>query len=607
MNAERGTMNADSRPPVFQRLSLFALRSSSFILHPSSFLLAFPLAIYLALALPQLTLPGLHNDEAVEAGLQAMQILRGQPIAAFRGAGIDLGGRVFPLMAQDYIGAFNVYLALPFFAALGPTAAALRLYTVLIGAVTLLLTFGFLAGTVSKRAAFIAAMLLAASPSFIFWQRQGVYVASLTATFAVGALWAGADWAKRGGWPRAAALGLLCGAGLYAKLLFIWIIGGMIGALAIINAPALISNLKSQTSNSVFRIPYSAFPRAPSLPDLLAFAFGLLLALAPLVAFNLQTGGTFLSVGANLTTSFYGVNNLDFAKNLAARVDHFRAVIAGRAHLWYLGGSFGNGLWEPALGLSAIVILGRWLFRRQRSRLPVAILLLLALGLAQSSFTVSGLFPTHFAVFTPLWPILVALAAEPIFTRLTAPNLNGWLGASHSAVATGRCRGVVGWLGFVRLGMVVTALGLGMLFAGDVMTTMQYHAALKESGGLGPHSDAVYRLIDWLNENVPKGAPIIAVDWGFAPQMRMLSRGELDPQEIFGYSWEADEGFAERLDAALDQPGALFVFHFPQETIFPRREPFDAAVSERRWQVEQLAIISRRDGAPVFEVARIER
>ncbi|MEK7326844.1 MAG: glycosyltransferase family 39 protein, partial [Chloroflexota bacterium] len=150
-----------------------------------------PLAVYFALALPQLDLPGLHNDEAAEAGLQASQILSGGAISAFRDAGIRIGDRTFPLMVQDYIGAFNVYFALPFFALLGSTVFALRLYTVLIGAVTILCAFGFVREAFGPRPAFIAAMLLAASPSFIFWQRQGVFVASLTATLTMAALWVG--------------------------------------------------------------------------------------------------------------------------------------------------------------------------------------------------------------------------------------------------------------------------------------------------------------------------------------------------------------------------------------------------------------------------------
>jgi len=600
-------------------------RRSFFIVHRSSpeGVIFIPLALYLALALPQLNLPGLHNDEAAEAGLQAMQILSSQPIAAFRDAGIDIGGRIFPLMVQDYIGALNVYFALPFFAAIGPGVIALRLYTVLVGGVTIVLTFGFVAEAASKRAAFIAAMLLAASPSFVFWQRQGVFVASLTATFTVAALWAGAAWAKRGGWKWAALLGLLCGAGLYAKLLFVWVIGGAVAAVAIINLPAVIRDslrsrphlrsLSLRERGDLAQSPsplrgeersLTLFPRTATAPDLIAFTLALLLALTPLFVYNIQTGGTFLSVGANLTTSYYGVNNLNFAENLRARIDHFRAVVAGRDHLWYLGGSFGNGMWEPALNLSAIVILGRWLFRRQRSRLPLAILLLLIFGIAQSSFTVSGLFPTHFAIFTPLWPIVVALACEtifdpfyePIFIHLTGPNLSNIFGSWNFGI-----------LGFLNMGMVVLAVGVASLFASDVFVTARYHVVLSQSGGLGPHSDAVYRLADWLKENAPEGAPVVAMDWGFAPQVKMLTGGGIVPQEVFGYTWEPDEGFADRLNPALDTPGTLFIFHFPQETIFPRREQFDALVKERGWQVEQWVIISRRDGAPMFEIVRVEK
>src|SRR3990172_8858101 len=90
-------------------------RRSFFIVHRSSpeGVIFIPLALYLALALPQLNLPGLHNDEAVEAGLQAMQILSGQPIAAFREAGIDIGGRIFPLFVAGYIGGVELFFFLP--------------------------------------------------------------------------------------------------------------------------------------------------------------------------------------------------------------------------------------------------------------------------------------------------------------------------------------------------------------------------------------------------------------------------------------------------------------------------------------------------------------
>jgi hypothetical protein len=154
-----------------------------------------------------------------------------------------------------------------------------------------------------------------------------------------------------------ALLGLLCGLGLYAKLLFVWIIGGMIGALVIVNLPLVLRFFNAQFSihnsrlASLQRLPgvqslisnpsaslrtglqsLVFFPRPLSLADCAGFVVGLLLGLLPLLACNLQTGGTLLSVGANLTTSYYGVNNLNVAENLRGRIDQFQAVIAGADH-----------------------------------------------------------------------------------------------------------------------------------------------------------------------------------------------------------------------------------------------------------------------------------
>ncbi|MBI5080231.1 MAG: glycosyltransferase family 39 protein [Chloroflexi bacterium] len=560
-------------------------------------LIALPLALYFFLALPQLDLPGLHNDEAAEAGLQAMQILNGQSISAFRDAGLNIGGRIFPLMVQDYIGALNVYLALPFFAAIGSTVIALRLYTVIVGAITIVLTFGFMREAFNSRAAFIASLLLASTPSFIFWQRQGVFVASLTGTFTIALLWSCLKWFKHRQLKWAFLIGLFCGLGLYAKLLFIWIIGGIIGAIIVINLVWWIGSWVVGWFgglHSTFRIPHSTFGIPHSainyFPHLLHFLFGLTLGIAPLLLYNLQTGGTIFSVGANLTTSYYGVNNLNFFENLRGRIDQYQAVIGGREHLWYLGGSFGNPGWEIASRVATLAIVLRFLLRRQNSQLPFALLLLLNFGIVQSAFTVSGIFPTHHAIFMPLLPMIVAAASEIIFDPFYEPMLTTRL---TNPIGNFFTRGrYMGGIGLITDAMLVLAFCLGWLWVSDLNVVKNYHLALNKSGGLGPHTDAVYRLTDYLQTQ--KDKPIYAMDWGFAPQVKMLTQNKVTPQEIFGYDWEADDDFKNRLGAALDKPNALFVFHWSNETIFPRREIFDSILKERGLQVDQIAVISRR-------------
>ena len=47
--------------------------------------------LYLALALAQLELPGLHYDEAKEAGVNALEMLQRQDVQAFRSSGVRRG------------------------------------------------------------------------------------------------------------------------------------------------------------------------------------------------------------------------------------------------------------------------------------------------------------------------------------------------------------------------------------------------------------------------------------------------------------------------------------------------------------------------------------
>ena len=95
------------------------------------------LLLFICFAGYQLDLPGLHYDEAKEAGLNAMQLLTGQQVTAFRDATFLLGPWRIPLMVQDYIGNLNVLLAAPFLAIGGINTVALRALPVLLAALTI--------------------------------------------------------------------------------------------------------------------------------------------------------------------------------------------------------------------------------------------------------------------------------------------------------------------------------------------------------------------------------------------------------------------------------------------------------------------------------------
>jgi len=572
------------------------------------------LAVFFALALYQLELPGLHYDEAKEAGLPALQLLLGLPVDAFRGAGVRLGGRLFPLMVVDYIGATNVFLALPFLAVgralgVGSLAAALRWLPVTLSALALWLLYRLAAMVYNRRVALLAFFLLALNPSFIFWSRQGVFVTSTTIPLSLGAAMCLATWHRRGSRWRLWAGMFLLGLGLYTKFLFLWAILAFACALVFLKAtagrtgdvggggahgPAGGASLDKSGAdcgrNGVGGGTSGGLSAARAIDAAGAIA-AFMLGLAPLLLFNWQTGGTIAVISQNLTTSYYGASNLAFFQNLWTRLGQVWAVLSG-SHLWYLGGIAANPLWPyaAALALGATVLAtlrwarGEW----RRAALPWLIWGVIVLA---SCFTVSALWPTHYALLLP-WPALaVAVGADLMW------QLNGRPARPTARAAAPWRLEPRRWPGYAAILLVV---GVCVL---DLRTDLAYHGLLAESGGLAGHSAAIYDLSAALDS---RGftAPV-AMDWGFAAQVEFLTEGRVHPVEIFGYEWREDEGFAARLQTFLSSPDSVYIFHTPAETVFPRREAFERIVIQAGKHSATEMVIRQRDGRPIFTLVRV--
>ncbi len=525
--------------------------------------------LFLALGAHQLSLPGLHYDEAKEAGLNAMQLLTGQPVTAFRDATVALGPWRLPLMVQDYIGALNVYLAVPFLALGGVNVVALRWLPLLTGGLTLLLVWRVAHMLGGPLAATLAALLLAVNPTFVFWSRQGIFVTNLTGLFFMASLLTGLRaWRRR----RPADLyltALFWGLGIYAKLLFLWAIGAMV---AVAGGVWLWKFLRP-------RIPGRAGPErnSPALLVSLRTILCFLLPLIPLFIFNLQTSGTLDSVLGNLGQSYYGVDNRAYLPNLTVRLGQLRPLLRGD-HFWYLGGSFANP-WAPYLAAGTILLgvgLG-FQSRRWAHLLPVA---LLALIIAQSAFTVSDLFITHYALAVPLIPLTAGLAAGAA-CRLGA--------------------------GRARRGLVVVSVLMALLWAGgDLWTTVRYHRALARTGGHSAHSSAIYDLAVYLRENA--AGPVVALDWGIDAPVRFLTAGRVAPVEIFGYEQlhEPDADFGARVQPFLENPATLYVAHTPEDTVFRGRvETLGMLAAERGMPLQEVGRVAERSLRPLFLIYKV--
>jgi len=578
--------------------------------HASRLVLSGLVLLYAALSFYQIDLPGLHYDEAFEA-VPALQLWRGQPVATFRHSGLALNGRRFPLMTQDYIGAINTYAAIPFIAILGPTPAAPRVMSILVGAITLGLTYLLtyqLSG--SRRAGLSAALLLAVDPTFIFWSRQGVFVTAITATLGLAATlcwlcrWQGGSTL----WTVAGAF--LFGLGIYAKLLFLWLITALVGAVILINLPRLIKR----------RAGHHYFSNTQTWPDvafksvrvwkieIFSAALAFLIGCWPLIAYNIQTGGTFLNVTQNATTSYYGVNNLAFGPNLLERLNQFIILLNG-SHLWYLGKVISNPLPALAFGLILIVVLVVGaslrsvptlkddLSRFSPAQIAVFPFLVIGLVILASIGTVSALWITHFAILMP-WPaVAIALGgwfvirSQVAGSKVASSLLHAPRPTLHASVRS------------LPLGRFTLMAGLGLLVVTNLVSVIHYHLALTESGGLSGHSDAIYDLSDWLADHA--SGPIVAMDWGLAAPVTYLTGGKVTPTEVFGYVWESDAELTARLNSLIAQPATFYLWRAPDEIIFDRSPEFKALYRPLDLEETIEAAFYERSGRPILGVTRL--
>lgn len=570
------------------------------------------LLLYLLLTGYQLGLPGLHYDEAREAGLNAMELLTGAPVTAFRHVTFPFFGWHLPVMVQDYIGAFNVYLALPVLWLTGIGVPNLRVVAILCGLAALLL----LERAVSAWTAWIdgadpqvqpslsltgllAITLLVASPSFVFWSRQGLFVTNLTQPLTFWSLWQGVRW-LHGGRPRTLLWSAFAGGcALYTKLLALWIIGPFV----------LLAGgwwlWQRHRQRMVAPLSVALF-----LGTLAAF----LLPLIPLLFFNWQSSGVWRALTEHLDISYYGVANRDLIANLAVRTHQVVQTLAGR-HLWYLGALYGNPFapWLALLGIAW----GLW----RCQRLIWAPLLLGLAAFASSLFTISDLFITHYALLHPLFIGIIALGLAAIGNPINRGTINTVFRAGDSE-RSGRQDVPSRKLIQSRPGLPGDPLSQGRLPAralswlvalivvlwvgADFTATVRYHLALTRSGGLGDHSDVNYHLAYHLRYN-GLGAPI-ALDWGFDAPVRYLSEGAVTPIEIFGYASPTapDRAFGERLRLFLGNPDNVYLLHTPAVTSFQgRREQFLDEVTKAGLQARLETTFRQRDGVPLIELWRV--
>jgi hypothetical protein len=132
----------------------------------------------------------------------------------------------------------------------------------------------------------------------------------------------------------------------------------------------------------------------------------------------------------------------------------------------------------------------------------------------------------------------------------------------------------------------------------------QYHAALSKSGGSGRFSDAVYKLAQHLDASAL--AEPIALDWGIAAQVRVLTDDRVRPREIFGFTPQATEEFKQQARELLKDPSRQYIVLWEGDKkrtgfgVYNRRKDFAEIAASQGKHVVETFIAHERSGLPVY-------
>ena len=303
-------------------------------------------------------------------GIQTDEALVADPI--FGSIAKEFRIRIFhhniPLMLMDYIGALKSWLYWPIFGIFRPSPQSLRWPVLILGAVTIWLSYLLLNRIAGARAALAGCLLLATDTMFLLTTEFDWGPVAIQHLMLVTACLLLLRFAKTGLVKCLFGGFFALGLGLWDKALFTWVIGGLaVAALAVFPREVL---------------------RRLSLRNLGVALAGLLLGASPLLIFNARNHWPTIREHASLST-----------ENIAQKAEVLKSTVNGSGLFGYMvGGPEHHNLLLVALLLSLATAP---LWGKSRRAILFA-LVFLAATWVQMALTANAGGSVHHAVL--LWP-----------------------------------------------------------------------------------------------------------------------------------------------------------------------------------------------------------
>jgi hypothetical protein len=542
---------------------------------------AVPAAVFLCATVANLRLPGIQYDEVYYVP-PAAALIKNQLDADYvmlDPSVIHLFGKPLPLMFNYYTSFFRTYLTLPVFALFGINVETIRGSSIALGVVSLIFFIAFARRlTRSSAIAFAAGLLLALDASFIAYVRNDFAVIATMMALKGVALWALLRW-----WQESDAkhlyLGVFfIGVGITDRASFLWIPMAIGATLILIYRKCLADEIgrRLDSTKKIF---------------LACVSFGI--GASVFLAFNIATrGGTFTPMAGSFGETSGGANNFALLENFYLRLQmltevlgggYFNHFIAGekayQTTAWNFSGSPLSWLVPLAFVyffIKMIAVRFDWFTRNTIAKIEQKplffIVSMIFVLLVLSCFTPTLHRGHQLLMLYPFPHLLVAifvfdtvhLIAEKMKTRnITTTN-------------------------------VVCFIFVLMISAASARQVFAYHDMIKETGGRGAWSDAIYEIVEEVDRH-PQRA-VVCMDWGFNANILSLAKNPV--RTIRNYYVDTRRS-PEQLAGLFDERHT-FLFHTPEYTLMPEpREDFSRAVALSGARVDTLRIFYQRDRKPL--------
>jgi hypothetical protein len=459
-------------------------------------------------------------------------------------------GRPLPFGTDPHTGASKAYIFLPFFSFFGPSVAMQRSMTLLMGDLALVFCYFFMVRVAGVWPAFWALLFLSLDSSFIFYSKLDAGPIIEKLMWMMFCLWSFSEWGKsqKYGYLLLGFLGAT--AGMYGHIAFVWFI-----AAAVLSCSLLFrKEIRRFVGRRELTLMSLAF-----IVILTFFLYWLVGARDLLKLRILNIGGT-----------------LGILEQLATRGGIISDVL----------GEFLNG-WIKTRPLTDLFCGASILFLvcYFRSRPVLFFLTLSSFLFLQMSFT-PGDIPSHRIMM--LYVFLLLLGGIAITESLRNLRMRGSLLRIKRLFS-----GAIVFLGIVSL-------------VGQATFIKEAIYAIRETGGTGRWSDAVYSLADYLKEK--KWDKVVCIDWGFRKNLFLLTRGEILLEEPF-WHWEDEQKMEEELTRmSRSSTGVLFLLHPDPYWVrkFPTVRRFEKIIERAGAKAVLRKTFFEKSGKPVYLAYTVE-